>query len=452
MEPAAAVTALVRQLDTSQWATPAEIASSQLRHLGPLVEHLNAESPSFASRLRRAGLKPVDLTDRVGFGELPVLTRRDMQGCESDLYSRRVPPGHGEVWTTRTSGSMGEPVAVRRTGVSALFWGAMAMRQLGWHGVDPTGRLCSIRANVPLYAKHDSWGAPASSFGRTGPMLTLPIRADVAQLTEWISEFRPHVLVIYPSTLDAFTAHCERHGVRSTELRHILTIGETLHPAIRAAAGRWFDTATVCDCYSSQEVGYIALECPASGLYHAMAEGLIAEVLNEAGEPCRVGEVGRATITDLHNYATPLIRYDIGDLVEMAPPCACGRGLPTWKRIVGRERNLVLMPDGTRHWPVTGFLRCREVAPVVQYQFVQQDRDNIEARLVVERALSATEEEGLRSLFTAAIGYPFAVRLSYFDRQIPRSRSGKYEEFVCDVPESLRKGPFGERLRNVETP
>ena len=94
------------------------------------------------------------------------------------------------------------------------------------------------------------------------------------------------------------------------------------------------------------------------------------------------------------------------------------------------------MPDGTRHWPLTGFLRCREVAPVVQYQLVQRDRETIEARLVVERALSQSEEDGLRGLFHTAIGYPFSFRLSYLEGRIPTGPSGKYEEFVCSVTDS----------------
>jgi len=58
------------------------------------------------------------------------------------------------------------------------------------------------------------------------------------------------------------------------------------------------------------------------------------------------GQVGRVVVTDLHNFATPLIRYDLGDYAEMADTCPCGRGLPALKRIMGRRRNMVRLPDG----------------------------------------------------------------------------------------------------------
>jgi phenylacetate-CoA ligase len=279
---------------------------------------------------------------------------------------------------------------------------------------------------------HDDWGPPANLFGPTGRFLTLPVAADAARLVEWVREFAPSSILIYPSTLRAFIDYCRDTGIEIPSLTHIRTVGETLSLSIRTDAQAAFK-AKVTDCYSSQELGYMALQCPESGLYHTMAEGILAEVLNDSGEPCAEGEIGRVTVTDLHNFATPLVRYDIGDFAEVGPRCPCGRGFPTWTRIVGRERNLVLMPDGSRHWPVTGFIRCRDVAPILQYQLVQRSRDAIDARLVVERTLSIAEEDHLRELFHSCIGYPFRLQLSYVDGRIPHGPSGKFDEFVCEV-------------------
>lgn len=145
------------------------------------------------------------------------------------------------------------------------------------------------------------------------------------------------------------------------------------------------------------------------------------------------GEAGRLAITDLHNYATPIVRYEIGDWAERGEPCTCGRGLPTIRRILGRERNLVLMPDGSRRYPLVGFARFREVAPVVQYQFVQHALEDLEMRLVVEARLNAKQESDLAEIVRKALGFSFALRFTYFSRPRPRAPSGKFEEFVCWV-------------------
>ena len=447
-DTAAALRSLVAQLDASQWVYPAEIEAGQRQHVARLAEHAQAQSPFFADRLTAAGLTPRDLAEPGGLARLPAATRRDFQAAAGDLYCRTLPRGHGAAWAARTSGSTGEPVVIRRTGVSALFPSALAMREILWHGRDCRVRLASIRANVTACSRRDDWGPPASVFGPTGPLLTMPITASVEQLAGWCLDFQPGVLIVYPGTLGALASHFRRSdtpaGTWLPALRFILTIGETLSPSIRAQAEETFG-ASVADCYSSQEAGYIALECPASGLYHVMAESVIVEVVDDEGRACDEGDIGRVVITDLHNYATPLIRYDIGDFAEAGPPCPCGRGLPTLRRIAGRQRNLVLMPDGSRHWPVMGLLHCREVAPVVQYQIVQEGRETIEARLVVERQLNSSEEEGVRGLLRQAMGHPFAVRLSYFSGRIPSGPSGKYEEFVCDI-DSTENLPSPVRL------
>ena len=251
-------------------------------------------------------------------------------------------------------------------------------------------------------------------------------------MVEHLAEFKPASLIVYPNTLDAIARHCAQHGVALEGLRRIRTIGETLHADVRKRAEAAFQ-ARVVDNYSSQELGNIALQCPESGLYHVMAESLIVEVIDDAGGPCGAGQVGRIVVTDLHNFATPLVRYDIGDYAEVAPLCPCGRGLPALKRIVGRERNLILMPDGTRHWPLVGFASFRDVAPVAQYQMIQHTRDEIEVRLVVETPLSAPQEAALRTVIANALGGNFAFRFSYFEGALPRGANGKFDEFVCAV-------------------
>jgi hypothetical protein len=67
---------------------------------------------------------------------------------------------------------------------------------------------------------------------------------------------------------------------------------------------------------------------------------------------------------------------------------------------------------------------------VRQFQLVQHALDTIEVRLVVERALAAGEEARLARIIQSSLGYPFTLRFSYVEGELPRSRGGKFEEFV----------------------
>ncbi|MEA2781785.1 MAG: hypothetical protein QOK29_3329 [Rhodospirillaceae bacterium] len=430
--PLAALVALVKTIDETQWMPAEEIAARQRGQLSMLVDHAARQSSHFRARLDRAGLRAADLAVDGGLRRLPVLGRRDLQVSGADLYCREVPPSHSPIVETRTSGSTGEPVVVKRTGLNQLFANAMNIRFLLWQGLDFTSRCSAIRAHFSGYAVQNDWGPPLSQLFETGQQQAIPLTTDIKQQAAWLAEFRPTVLTIYPTNLDALSRHCRQHGIELAGLSRILTVGETLSPRVRQEAESTL-AIDISDMYSSQELGAIAAACPESGLYHVMAEGLIVEVLDHEGNPCPEGEVGRITITDLHNFATPLIRYDIGDYGEVAGPCPCGRGLPTLKRILGRERNMLLKPDGTQHWPLVGFARFRDIAPISQYQFIQRDLDRIEVRLVSERPVTAAQESELAGIIRGALGHPFRLQFTYFKGEIPRRPGGKFEEFLCEV-------------------
>jgi phenylacetate-CoA ligase len=189
----------------------------------------------------------------------------------------------------------------------------------------------------------------------------------------------------------------------------------------------------VVDTYSAEEVGYIALQCPAHEHYHVQAESVLVEILDERGAPCTPGQIGRVVITDLHNFATPLVRYDIGDYAEVGEPCPCGRTLPVLRRILGRVRNVLIARDGRRYWPAFGSRALGEIAAIRQHQFVQKAYDLVEARLVVAAPLMAQEEERLRRHVLSRLPEGFRLQIVYREN-IPRGAGGKFEEFVSEIP------------------
>lgn len=426
---ARSVAELTRRLEATQWLATAEIEAMQFKQLHLAAKHFAASDWPFRDKLKAAGVEVDDLEDADTLRKLPLLRRRELlEPC--GVPDDRLPRGHVPTGTMSTSGSTGEPVVVRKTAINMHFWHALTMRELFWHQTPFTQRFSAIRANNPHYGELVDWGTPVSSLFATGTAQMIPITADIAQQLEWLYRFKPNALLVYPNVLGALEQMCRRDRIQLDGLRLIRTVGETLLPDAREAAAATFN-ARVVDNYSSQEVGVIAVQCPDSALYHTMDESLIVEVIGDDGHACTAGEVGRVVLTDLRNAATPLFRYDIGDYAEVGPPCPCGRGLKTLTRIMGRERNLILMPDGTRHWPLVGFSKFRSVAPVLQYQLVQNERDAIEVRLVAEPALTAEQEAALGSVIQNALGHPFALRFVYFEGSLPKDPTGKFEEFVC---------------------
>jgi phenylacetate-CoA ligase len=267
----------------------------------------------------------------------------------------------------------------------------------------------------------------------TGPGYLLNVKSTIKEQAAWLREINPGYVLSYPSVLRGIGGVFEERGWRLNRLREVLTFGEVLEPECRAACQRAFGVRVV-DMYSSQEVGYIALQCPEQAHYHIQSENVLVEVLDNAGRACGPGQIGKVVITTLHNFAMPLVRYDIEDYAEVGGPCPCGRGLPVLTRILGRQRNLLTMPNGERRWPV--FVTedgTSDLPPFFQFHVVQRTLDELQLNVVRPGGeLSTDELAGVERYFHDVLGYPFKLSVNCVSA-IPRSASGKFEDFISLV-------------------
>lgn len=427
---------LLERLDKTQWLFGDELEQLQLAQLRQLLGHHTRHSPWMAETLLRDGRNLASITSSLeAWAQFPIATRRDIQTqyAASRFFSDRVPPSHLPCIEKKSSGSTGEPVSVRCTAISRLFWQAATMRDHFWHRRETEATLGAVRTNFSGPVSATNWGAPASLLFKTGPFFGMPSNTDVTRLVEWLVNTQPGYLLIYPSIWQAVLEHAKVQGIALPRLLQVRTIGETLSDALRQQSVQ-HTGANIADLYSAEEVGIVALQCPVSGMYHTMAEGVLVEVLRADGSPCSPGEIGRVVLTDLYNYASPIIRYENGDYAEVGPRCSCGRNLPTLKRIMGRERNMIRLPDGRCYWPTTGFREFSRVAQVRQYQFIQRTLEAIEVRLVVDESpLNKAQEDALSEIINQWIGHQFFYEFVYFQQAMPRQPSGKFEEFICAI-------------------
>jgi phenylacetate-CoA ligase len=433
---AAAIFAILDQLGQSQWWPPALLRQQQFRQLAALLAHAAATVPFHRARLDAAGWRPGVPLDEATWRRIPILTRRQIQEAGSVLDSTAVPPDHGAAVTVKTSGSTGTPVAVKRTQMSSLFWQAITLRDHVWQRRDLGARLAIIRmeergrADPPDGLAMANWGFPTASYFATGAAALLTADTPLAVQAEWLRRQGADYLLALPTNLLFLARHC-RERASGLRFRGISTIGSPVGDELRALCGTVFGAA-VTDMYSTIDAGYLALQCPTGPHYHVQSEGALVEILDEAGNDCAPGQTGRVVVTPLHEYATPLIRYAIGDHAVPGPPCGCGRGLPVIARILGRTRNMLRLRSGELRFPGFSLNRLSELPPVIQTQAVQTAPGRIEVRLAVRRPLTASEEGRARVLLAEALGGEFEIAISTCD-EIPRGANGKFEEFRSEL-------------------
>ena len=439
----AATLAILYQLEQTQWWPEHEIRRHQAGQLAQLIKHARRTVAFYRTRLSGIGnLETLDPTGEVWLG-LPLLTRSDIQNAGDGLVTQSLPEGHGKTSVIYTAGSTGRPIRAIRSELWGVFWSAFTVRDHLWHRRDFRGTLAAIRESgkgkdlYPEGTRTRHWGRSSGSIFATGPTVSLNIMTPIEQQMAWLQRENPDYLLTHPTIAHRLAEHSLEHGLRLPKLKQIETISEILRPATREICRAVWGVPIV-DLYTTREAGYLALQCPDHEHYHVQSEGVLIEVLDEQERPCGPGQFGRVVVTPLHNFAMPLIRYDIGDFAEVGAPCPCRRGLPVLKRIVGRKQNMLTMPWGEARWPLlssSNIGALLSLAPIRQYQFVQQTPQLIELRLAVAQPLTTAQEEAIKRWVQEKFGHPFDVALSYCE-EIPLAPSGKFEDFVSMIGRS----------------
>lgn len=419
------VFSLLRRYEATQWWSGSRIAALQEGSLRAILRHAGRNVAFYRQRFETAGIDPSSARPE-DLMRLPPLTKTDLVEHSQLLQAPRLP---GTTTLKTTGGSTGVAVTLRKNRYATAAEQAASWRSYNWYGIQPGDRQARFWGTPQRAGARLRYGVVDFILNRDRFSAFAFQRPDLHHYFARISTTRPSWVYGYVSMLAEFARFCSEENLplASIGVRAVVTTSEALTESDRATISRAFG-APVFDEYGCGEVGAILYECE-RGSKHLMAENLYLEVTPDPtpDEPRAM----RILITDLHNRATPLLRYDICDRLVPAPPCTCGRGLPSFSAVFGRAYDFVQTADGTRYHGEF-FLYVLEEArqrgfSVQQAQFVQIAPGQLEIHCVLSSSLATTFEDGgawmSRELERRTAGR-LAVsvkRASHIDRE----RSGK---------------------------
>ena len=330
-----------RLLASSQFWSAAELRGLQTQKLRLLLRRAAQSSAWYAERLAHS--PPASRFQLADLRHVPILEKADLQTHLADITGdgRLLPGTHEEF----SGGSTGAPVRLYHTAYHAAHVQADLERNFTMCNGYRVGEALAV-----------VWGAPEER-GRIAPLKDLVANRlrlgglaldgpDIGEYIERLRAFRPRLLVGYVSILSEL-AHALAEPLPS--LRAIQASAETLTDEHRTVIEEAFE-ASVYNRYGAREVGNLAHECDAHNGLHLLMENNIVEIVDEHGAPLEDPEAeGEVVVTNLNNFATPLIRYRLGDVARVGErTCRCGRGAPLLASILGRTSGVISTPNGRR--------------------------------------------------------------------------------------------------------
>ncbi|MFQ3592866.1 MAG: phenylacetate--CoA ligase family protein, partial [Gemmataceae bacterium] len=301
-----------REFDRSQYVSADELRELRWRRLQALLRHAYASCPFYRQRMKSVGLHPDEVRDESDLGRLPPLEKSDIQRHGADLIACGWPTH--DLIRNQTGGSTGTPITFFLSRDRKCSRAAATVRHNRWAGYD-VGDSAAVLWGAPRDRPTQGWRSRLRNWA-----LAEPLWLDAAHLSEaslrgfreTLCRRRPEILQAYARVLVLFARYLEYHRLDVPRPRGIISSAEVLEEADRALVERVFG-CRVFNRYGCREVSVVASECEAHNGLHLMAEGLYVEIETPHG-PAQPGEIGSVLITDLLNYAMPLIRYRIGDM------------------------------------------------------------------------------------------------------------------------------------------
>jgi phenylacetate-CoA ligase len=402
-------------LEKSQWWSADRRDAWITKQLGrTLVSALAV--PAYRDRFATIGFDPrSDFRGPRDLERLPILTRNEVRSHGERLYA---PQFRGTYITAHTSGTTGEPLALRLAESFIAFDSACVFRHWSWAGYELRQPIVAVRSYVPERPSDPLW-----RYSRTQNTLYLSayhLTPRTCELyVDLVLEYRPRIIRGYPSTMAVFAEYAYRRRAELAFVSGVFTSSETLLDRERETIERTFGNK-VFNWYGMTEPALVLTECEQRQGMHVNWEYGHGELVRSDDLP---PDEFRLVTTCFHNPVMPLIRYDTGDVVRVhgvERRCECGRTMPLLRAVSGRKDECIHTPDGRRLPSVNFYTMFREYDEVLRFQIAQYGQREIVARIAprADASISASMLDRVRSGLHARLGAGVLLDIEVTDRFI----------------------------------
>ncbi len=244
----------------------------------------------------------------------------------------------------------------------------------------------------------------------------------------------------YASTYDAIANYLQENDMHlKTDVKVMMSSSEVLHESTREILTTRLDCAVI-DRYSNQENGVIAQNViypnGNNGKLLVNQANYIIELLKiDSDEPVVMpNEVGRVVITDLFNYAMPIIRYDTGDLAMLSDES--DENSMYLENIQGRRVDVIYDTKGNALTPHTWSVYMWKFDKLRQYQFIQNGEKDYVMKINVDDGVYDDSE--IVALLKSILGADANIEIVHVN-EIPNLKSGKFKKTICNYKKNAAK-------------
>jgi len=421
----------IRFLEESQWWSREKIEEFQNEKLRDLIIHAYNNVPYYRQIMDEYGLKPSNIQSISDLSKLPILTKKIIRKNYSHLKAKNI--NLFRISEHSSGGSTGDPIRIVADSNSDAWGMACYYRGMSWGGYRDGDRIVKLSlGSLGLKPKTFSDRLRAFVYGE----LAIPAEGLSIHQTQnyhmQILKSGANYLRGYPSVICLLIQYFEKTATDHIKLKAVYPTAEMLYDFQREQIQKFF-SCPVFDCYGSSEVLGLGYECEKNRGYHIPQEHVVIEsVQGDATNPVFYAP-GRFLITDLDNYAMPMIRYENGDSgVLSSEECTCGRGLKLISKLYGRVQDFLIAENGNLI-PGNFFPHLfRFTKGIDEFQIVQESRMFLRLLIVNNKFFDNHERQMVVGTIKRYFGSGMRTEIEPV-KEIPKTKAGKKRLTICKI-------------------
>ena len=405
--------------------------------LRAFVEHCAETVPYYRRLFKREGIDPKRIRTQSDLKQVPILTKSAVRQNYPEMLSEAVPPRQRV--RAHTSGTTGAGLRFASTLDAIQQQWATWWRYRRWHGIE-MDTWCGYFGGASIVPIAQT-SPPFWRYNRPGrQVLFSGYHISPENLDCYVEELRrrrPPWIHGYPSAIGLLASHLiDTQTDLGYQVRSITVGSENFLAQQSSRIDRALGVRPRQHYGMAEAVANIS-QCE-SGSLHVDEDFSAVEFL-----PHLNGSGDRIIGTNFTNLATPLLRYDTGDIAVLADGvCSCGRPGRVVQSIDGRCEDYIVLKNGA----LVGRLDhiFKDLVNIREAQIRQSQVGEISICVVRGNAYTDTDERQLLRETRRRLGDGMTVYIQYVEN-LQRTTTGKLRLVVSNLTQGhLASRPDGK--------
>ena len=402
-----------------------EIKAIQYKKIKRIVLYAYEKSPFYRQLYKSLDFHPEDLKCYDDIKKIPIVKRIELK--KTPVEKILTTKDYSKLHLHTTSGSSGIPVKFYYNNRELWLKNYGVIRSYLKMGMKFTDTTVALRDPIDIRKKgiYEKVGILAYDYYNIYESIT-KIYAAICNKYDKID-----VLKGMPSDLMNLAYHIRNGKRKFPKVKLLISDCEVLDDFSRKYISETFHRE-ILDYYASVENGCIAFQLPRSKKYFINEDQILLENRTPSSN------LGDAVITNLRNTTFPIIRYQIGDMIDFGD----GKSdldsvkLRTINKIYGKYLDFIILPDKTIVSPHIPKQELTHLSGIKKFQIIQRDFSKIVIKIEKDIDYQEDTEKEILKRLDRVFHHQIVCSIEY-DQQLSIKTTNKFKCIQSDIAQSF---------------